>query len=100
MLNTAGRLYGRDGIPLERVAERAHVHGVPVIVDAAALVPPTANLWGFTERGADLAVFSGGVGLHGSQGSGLLVGRADLVATIRAINAPIYGVGRALKAKL
>jgi len=60
-------------------------------------VPPAANLWRFTEAGADLAVFSGGKGLQGPQDAGLVVGRADLVATIQAINAPIHGVGRAMK---
>ncbi len=97
VLYTAGRPYERDGIPLERVVALAHAHGVPVIVDAAALVPPAENLWRFTERGADLVVVSGGKGLQGPQDSGLVVGRADLVATIQAVNAPIHGVGRAFK---
>jgi uncharacterized pyridoxal phosphate-dependent enzyme len=97
VLYTAGRPYERDGIPLERVAELAHAQGVPVIVDAAALVPPAENLWRFTERGADLVVVSGGKGLQGPQDSGVVLGRADLVATIQAINAPIHGVGRAFK---
>lgn len=97
VLYTAGRPYERDGIPLERVVALAHAQGVPVIVDAAALVPPAANLWRFTECGADLVVVSGGKGLHGPQDSGLVVGRADLVATIQAVNAPSHGVGRAFK---
>ncbi len=97
VLYTAGRPYERDGIPLERVVELAHAQGVPVIVDAAALVPPAENLWRFTERGADLVVVSGGKGLQGPQDSGVVLGRADLVATIQAINAPIHGVGRAFK---
>jgi len=97
VLYTAGRPYERDGIPLARVVALARAHDVPVIVDAAALVPPAANLWRFTEAGADLAVFSGGKGLQGPQDAGLVVGRADLVATIQSINAPIHGVGRAMK---
>lgn len=97
VLYTAGRPYERDGILLERVVALAHAQGVPVIVDAAALVPPAENLWRFTERGADLVVVSGGKGLNGPQDSGLVVGRADLVATIQAVNAPIHGVGRAFK---
>ncbi len=97
VLYTAGRPYERDGIPLERVVALAHARGVPVIVDAAALVPPVANLWRFTEAGADLAIFSGGKGLQGPQDAGLVVGRADLVATIQAVHAPIHGVGRAMK---
>lgn len=97
VLYTAGRPYERDGIPLERVVALAQAQGVPVIVDAAALVPPAANLWRFTERGADLVVVSGGKGLQGPQDSGLVLGRTDLVATIQAVNAPVHGVGRAFK---
>jgi len=97
VLYTAGRPYERDGIGLERVVALARARGVPVIVDAAALVPPAENLWRFTERGADLVVVSGGKGLHGPQDTGLVVGRAELVTTIQAVNAPIHGVGRAFK---
>ena len=61
--------------PLAETVEIAHAHGIPVVVDAAAQLPPTENLWRFTrELGADLAVFSGGKDLHGPQASGLLVG--------------------------
>ena len=97
VLYTAGRPYEHDGLPLETVVEVAHARGVPVIGDAAARVPPAANLWRFVERGADLAVFSGGKGLQGPQDAGLVVGRADLIATIHAVNAPIHGLGRSFK---
>lgn len=52
---------------------------MPVIVDAAAELPPTANLSHFLDEDADLAVFSGGKALGGPQDSGLLLGRPDLV---------------------
>ena len=53
----------------------AHAHGVRVFVDAAAQIPPIANLWRFTrELGADAAIFSGGKGLRGPQSSGLVLG--------------------------
>ena len=41
--------------------------GVPVIVDAAAQLPPVDNLWGFTRRGGRHRLFSGGKALHGPQ---------------------------------
>lgn len=53
--------------------------GIPVIVDAAAQLPPKANLRRFVELGADLIAFSGGKAIGGPQASGLLVGRRDLV---------------------
>jgi L-seryl-tRNA(Ser) seleniumtransferase len=54
---------------------------VPLIVDAAAQLPPKENLRRFTSLGADLVVFSGGKALGGPQASGILAGRRDLVAS-------------------
>ena len=67
----ASRLAGQ--VPLEEGIAIAHRHGIPVIVDAAAQLPPVENLWRFTQMGADLAIFSGGKGLCGPQSSGLVV---------------------------
>lgn len=53
--------------------------GLPVIVDAAAQLPPKRNLRRFFEQGADLVAFSGGKAIGGPQASGLLAGRGDLV---------------------
>ncbi|WP_129113669.1 aminotransferase class V-fold PLP-dependent enzyme [Halegenticoccus tardaugens] len=64
---------------LETVCERAHEFDVPVIVDAAAELPPKRNLTRFVEAGADLIVFSGGKAIRGPQSTGILAGRADLV---------------------
>jgi seryl-tRNA(Sec) selenium transferase len=52
---------------------------VPVIVDAAAQLPPKSNLRKFIELGADLVAFSGGKAIGGPQASGILAGRRDLV---------------------
>ncbi len=65
--------------PLAEVVATAHRHAVPVIVDAAAELPPAANLRASIAAGADLVAFSGGKGLGGPQGSGILCGRHDLV---------------------
>lgn len=65
---------------LEAVVDVAHARGVPVLVDAAAQLPPQANLRYFTAAGADLVAFSGGKGLGGPQASGILCGRRQLIA--------------------
>lgn len=69
-------------LPLPVVAELAHRHKLPVIVDAAAELPPRSNLRRFIEEGADLVVFSGGKAIGGPQASGILAGRADLIASV------------------
>ena len=67
--------------PLADVAALAHRHGLPVIVDAAAQLPPVENLRRFVENGADLVVFSGGKAIRGPQGTGILCGRRDLIGS-------------------
>src|SRR5258708_4288921 len=56
-------------------------NGIPMIVDAAAQLPPKENLKRFIAMGADLVAFSGGKALGGPQASGILAGRRDLVAS-------------------
>jgi L-seryl-tRNA(Ser) seleniumtransferase len=75
----------------------AHAHGVPCFNDAAADVPPIANLWNYTRMGFDLVTFSGGKGIRGPQNAGLLLGRKDLIAAATASNNPFDGVGRGMK---
>jgi L-seryl-tRNA(Ser) seleniumtransferase len=80
--NTAGVLYlaGADARPpLTAVVRVAHRADVPVLVDAAAELPPAANLRRFIDAGADLVVFSGGKGIGGPSASGILCGRRRLV---------------------
>ncbi len=85
-------------VPLETTVRIAHAHSIPVIVDAAAQLPPMSNLWHFTQEcGADLVVFSGGKALRGPQASGLLLGRADLVEAARMNAAPFQRLARAMK---
>jgi L-seryl-tRNA(Ser) seleniumtransferase len=66
-------------LPLEAVVEIARRRQIPVIVDAAAELPPPENLKNFISRGADLVAFSGGKHLHGPQSSGFLCGKKDLI---------------------
>jgi D-glucosaminate-6-phosphate ammonia-lyase len=98
---TAAIVFFLGSQPLEQLAEVvtvAHGHGVPVIVDAAAQLPPKSNLTDLvTVVGADLVVFSGGKGLFGPQSSGLILGRQDLVQAAARNSNPHSGVGRAHK---
>lgn len=85
-------------LSLSQVAQIAHRAGLPLIVDAAAGVPPLSNLSRFLDEGADLVAFSGGKALRGPQASGLVLGRADLVEACRRNDCPNMGVGRPMKA--
>jgi L-seryl-tRNA(Ser) seleniumtransferase len=69
-----------DDPPLAEVVAVAHRHGLPVLVDAAAALPPVENLRRLPATGADLVAFSGGKAIGGPQASGILCGRRDLVA--------------------
>jgi L-seryl-tRNA(Ser) seleniumtransferase len=66
---------------LATVVSVCRMRGVPVIVDAAAQLPPKENLRRFIDMGADLVSFSGGKALGGPQASGILAGRRTLVAS-------------------
>ncbi|HEY9076418.1 MAG TPA: aminotransferase class V-fold PLP-dependent enzyme [Anaerolineaceae bacterium] len=85
-------------LSLDQSIQIAHTHNLPVIVDAAAELPPKSNLWMLSHRGADLVIFSGGKDIRGPQTSGLIVGRKDLVSAAHFNGAPHYGVGRPSKA--
>jgi L-seryl-tRNA(Ser) seleniumtransferase len=67
--------------PLDDVVRVAHARGIPVLVDAAAQLPPASNLRRFIAQGADLVCFSGGKAIGGPQASGILCGRQDLVSS-------------------
>ena len=100
---TAAVLYfarGEDhhgGLPVAEVVAAAHARGVPVILDAAAQLPPVENLWRFTQEGADLVIFSGGKGLCGPQATGLVLGRSDLIKACAVQGNPNQAIGRPMK---
>ena len=84
-------------MPLAQVCEIAHAHDVPVIVDAASMLPPRANLQRYLRDGADMVIFSGGKGVRGPQGTGILCGRADLIDAALANASPAQFIGRSAK---
>ncbi len=72
--------------------------GIPTFIDCAADVPPTENLWKFTEMGFDLVCFSGGKGLRGPQSAGLLLGRKVFIDAAKKNGPPIGDtIGRVMK---
>jgi uncharacterized pyridoxal phosphate-dependent enzyme len=85
-------------LQLEEVIGIARRHGVPVIVDAAAEIPPPENLRKFISMGADLVLVSGGKQLRGPNDSGMLFGRKDLIEAAYLNAFPgSQGIGRAMK---
>jgi L-seryl-tRNA(Ser) seleniumtransferase len=84
-------------VPLTQQIEIAKHYGVPLIIDAAAQLPPVENLWRFTQMGADLVIFSGGKGLCGPQSSGLVLGRRDLIEACAFNACPRTYIGRPMK---
>lgn len=84
--------------PIEDVVAIAKKHHVPVLVDAAAQIPPVSNLWHYTKvLGCEGVVFSGGKGIRGPQSAGLVLGTRELIAGCRRLSSPTQGIGRPLK---
>lgn len=76
-------------LPLDRCIEICGRSGLPVLIDAAA----EEDLARYTGSGAHLVAFSGGKAIGGPT-SGIVAGRADLVAACRAQS---RGIGRPMK---
>jgi uncharacterized pyridoxal phosphate-dependent enzyme len=96
---TAIQLYlGDQGQPsIAAVAPLARQAGVSIIVDAAAELPPRKNFTEPLAQGADLVIFSGGKGLFGPQGTGLILGATPLVEACRLNCNPHSAIGRSMK---
>lgn len=93
-----GTLYEKDVPSCEETLAALADTGIPMVVDAAAQLPPATNLWRYTkELGAALAIFSGGKHLRGPQSTGLIVGRKDMIAACRLSACPHPRIGRAFK---
>jgi D-glucosaminate-6-phosphate ammonia-lyase len=85
-------------LPLAEVTSVALAAGLPVIVDAAAQLPPKSNLWHYTkELGATAAIFSGGKEIGGPQASGFIVGESNFMDWCRLAGPPSPNLLRALK---
>lgn len=87
----------RGSIPLPDLMPVLKKRGVPVVVDAAAEVPPKSNIRKYLEMGADMVLFSGGKEIRGPQASGLILGGKEMIAACAANCCPNYSIGRAMK---
>lgn len=97
---TAAAVFFLGSQPREQLSEVvaiAHERQVPVIVDAAAQLPPRSNLVDLPAMGVDLTIFSGGKGLFGPQSSGLILGRKDLIEACALNSNPYSAIGRGMK---
>lgn len=79
------------------VSALARRRSLPLLVNAAAMLPPRTNLRRFINEGADLVAMSGGKMIGGPQDTGLLFGRQDLISRARAHFSPHMSYGRAHK---
>ena len=77
-------------LSLAELSEIAHARGLPVIVDAAEMLPPAENLRRFIADGADLVAYSGGKAIGAPAASGMLAGRRDLVLSATAQQQDMY----------
>jgi D-glucosaminate-6-phosphate ammonia-lyase len=72
--------------------------GVPMMVDAANMLPPWNNMQKLAAAGVDLICVSGGKHMRGPQCSGILAGRKDLIAAARLnMNPHSDSLGRPMK---
>lgn len=92
-----GPRISKVGLTLPEVVEIAHSKNVPVIVDAAAMLPPKVNLRRYINEGADLVVFSGGKFIQAPQATGLLFGKKELVEAALLNASPNHSIGRPYK---
>ncbi len=88
---------GTAQIGREQWLQVAHEYKIPCHLDAAADMPPIANLWKYTGMGFDLVAFSGGKGMRGPQNAGLLLGRKVLTDLAQKNDNPNDGIGRGMK---
>ncbi|MDD5015396.1 MAG: aminotransferase class V-fold PLP-dependent enzyme [Atribacterota bacterium] len=84
-------------MPLEEFIKVSHEKNIPVIVDAAAELPPRENLTRFINMGADIVIFSGGKDLRGPQASGLVIGKREIIKSAVLNYNPNFSIGRSMK---
>jgi len=66
-------------VPLPECLALARKAGIPVLVDAANLLPSWDNIPRLAATGVDMLAFSGGKHVRGPQSTGVLAGRKDLL---------------------
>jgi L-seryl-tRNA(Ser) seleniumtransferase len=88
-----------EGIPIEQALAVTKKAGVPMLVDAANMLPPWGNIPKLGSMGVDLIAISGGKHMRGPQCSGILAGRKDLIRAAAMNSSPnADSLGRPMKA--
>jgi len=93
----AEREFEKGSVPLPDIIPILKQHGIPLIVDAAAELPPVENIRNYLDAGADLVVFSGGKEIRGPQASGLILGSKEFIDACNKNCCPNYSIGRSMK---
>jgi len=93
----AEREQENGSIPLPDIVPILKKHGIPIVVDAAAELPPVENIRNYLEMGADLVIFSGGKEIRGPQASGIILGSKELIDACNKNCCPNYSIGRSMK---
>ncbi|HZS51128.1 MAG TPA: aminotransferase class V-fold PLP-dependent enzyme [Bryobacterales bacterium] len=84
--------YGDPGpVPLEQAISICKRHGVPFLLDAAAMCPPFERLRFLASLGPDMFCVSGGKGLRGPDCTGILFGRSHLIEAALRNGSPYEG---------
>jgi L-seryl-tRNA(Ser) seleniumtransferase len=95
---TSGDWRWETPISLERCLEITRRAGVPLMVDAANMLPPWDNVRRLAGLGVDLICISGGKHMRGPQCSGILAGRRGLIQSARLNSSPHSdSLGRPIK---
>src|ERR1041384_4757499 len=86
MVALLGENTPRGSMTVAEMADAAHKHGIPVIVDAAAERLTIPNV--YLTAGVDMVAYSGGKCLRGPQCAGVLLGKKDLLQAAWINSAP------------
>jgi L-seryl-tRNA(Ser) seleniumtransferase len=87
----------RGSLKIQELVPLLKRHDIPLVVDAAAELPPKSNITKYLDEGADLVIFSGGKEIRGPQSSGIIAGRKDLIQACDLNCCPNHSVGRSMK---
>ena len=91
----------RGKLPLSDVVNIAYKYDLPVIVDAASMLPPVSNLQKYFDLGADIVIFSGGKGIKAPNNTGMILGKGKkgekIIESIHKNAFPHDGWGRGHK---
>ncbi len=83
---------GKRTPTFEEVLAVANEAGIPLVVNAAAQIPPKESLWKYTQAGAAAAIFAGSRALRGPAGSGFVAGKKWLTDAILDIAPPKHSI--------